>query len=126
MAKKNEETEKEQREFQLEMLKVRLKTQYILSSLTLFLAILFSTMISLVTTYMTFFSTSGDINWAYTVIAILVLYPITMFLMVRYYGGQGARKVEKGVQKELQNIRERFIDKKPVEKEETKKEYEKG
>ena len=122
MAKKNEETEKEQREFQLEMLKVRIKTQYILSSLTLFLAILFSTMISLVTTYMNFFSTSGDINWAYTIMAILVLFPIAMFLMVRYYGGQGARIVEKGVQKELQNIRERFIDKKPVEKEETKKE----
>lgn len=121
MAKKKENKEKEEKEFQLELLKVQIVHQDILSVLTLFIAILFSAMVSLATTYMNFFFMSKDLNWAYAVITVLVMFSIAMFLTVRYYSSRGIRKLKRNLQEELQRIREKFIDKKPVEKEETKK-----
>ena len=107
--------DKEEAEFQLKMLKTQIMHQDIWSAVTLFLAILFSTMMSLVTTYMTFYFTSGNQNWAFTIIGIIIVFPATMFLVLRYYSGPGARKIEKNVEGEIQKIRE-FIDKKPIEK----------
>lgn len=114
MAKK-----KEEREFKLEMLKVQIVHQDMSSVLTLFIAILFSAMVSLATTYMNFFFMSGNPDWAYAVITVLVAFSIAMFVTVRYYSGLGVRKLKRNLQEELQNIREKFIDKKPVEKNET-------
>lgn len=107
---------KEEMEFQLRMLRVQIMHQDLWSAVTLFLAILFSTMISLATTYMNFYFTSGNLSWAFWVIEILVIFPITMFLILRYYSGRGSRKMEKNLQKELQKIREEFIDKKTSKK----------
>jgi len=110
MAKKREE-----REFQLEMLRLEIKHQDVLSALTLFFAIEFSAMVSLVTTYLTIYINTGNRVWLLATIAIFPLFGIAMFLTLRYYGGQGARKIEENLQQDIQKIRNKFIDKKPVD-----------
>lgn len=102
--------EKEEREFQLELLRVQIKHQDILSLLVVFIAILFSAMISLAMTYTNFFFISGDLKWVFNVLMVLVLSTIAMFAIVRHYLSS------LNLKKEFQKIREKFIDNKPVEK----------
>lgn len=107
--------EKEEREFQLEKLRVQIGHQDVLSLLVMFIAILFSAMISLAMTYTNFFFISGNLNWVFNVLMVLVLCTIAIFATVRHYLSS------LNLKKEFQKIREKFIDKKPVEKEEPKK-----
>lgn len=102
--------EKEEREFQLELLRVQITHQDVLSLLVVFIAILFSAMVSLAMTYMNFFFISGDLDWAFSVLMVFVLSTIAMFAIVRHYSSS------LNLKKEFQKIREKFIDKEPVEK----------
>lgn len=106
----------EEREFQLELLRVQIEHQDILSVLSLFIAVLFTAMISLATTYMGFYFISKDVNFAYLVIAVVVCFPIAMGLVVLYYRGPGAREVRENLQKELDRIRKEFIARRESEK----------
>jgi hypothetical protein len=108
---------KEEMEFQLEMLRVQIMHRDLWSAVTLPIAILFPTMISLAITYMNFYFTSGNLVWAFWVIEVLVIFPITMLLILRYYSGRGSRTMEKNLQEEIQKIRKKFIDKKPLKTE---------
>lgn len=122
MAERKEDNEKEEREFQLELLRVQIEHQDIWSAITLFIAILFSAMVSLATTYLGFYFMSRDPNFGYMVLTILATFIVTMFSILHYFRTWGARAMKENVQKELDNIREKFRDTRPIDQEETKRE----
>lgn len=112
----------EEREFQLEMLKLQIKHQTIWSSLTLLIAVEFAAFASLAATFLSFGLTSGNMFYVFVAISSLIcLYIVARGTFHIYEMTKTARELEKNLEKEIQPIRDRFITKK-TEQKETRKE----
>ncbi len=123
MPKKKENTEKEEREFQLGMLKIQIETQSVLTVLTLFLAIELSALISLATTFLTLWHSTGIPSMLINTILVFPLFAVAIYFTLHYYSkGKGAKIIAEEVEKDIDKIREKFIGKKSVEKQEIKRE----
>ena len=113
---------KEEREFQLEMLKVQIKHQTIWSSLTLLIAVEFAAFTSIATTYLNYGLTSGNNFYIYVAATSLICLYIVARGTIHYFQGKKIEKeLDKNLEKEIQSIRDRFITKK-TEQKETEKE----
>jgi len=110
-------TEEENREFQLEMLKLQIKHQEIWSSVTLVITVEFAAFISLGVTYLSFGLTSG--NMLYIIIAVfsfVILYIVSKVTIHYFQKEKTYRKFDENLEKEIQCIRDRFMHHREKEK----------
>jgi len=112
----------EEREFQLEMLKVQIKHQTIWSSLTLLIAVEFAAFTSLAATFLSFGLTSGNNFYIFVAISSLICLYIVARGTIHYFQSKKIEMVlDENLEKEIQSIRDKFISKK-TEQKETKEE----
>jgi hypothetical protein len=107
-------TTKEDREFQIELLKIQIKYDSILTQHSQFLSIEVSTFVSLTLAYLTLGLTLG--NQFYTLIAVISLISLIILtnLTRRYFESKKTEEsIEKNLDKEFQSIRDKYI--KPLE-----------
>ena len=111
--------EKEEREFQLEKLRVQIEHRDAWSALTkretTFVAIGFSLMMSFLILFFGFFVKTLNVNWLYASIGVIPMFFAVMVVLVWWYGRK-YEEIRENLHEELKNLREKFIDNKPVEK----------
>jgi hypothetical protein len=119
---KNREEDKmiEEREFQLEMLKIQVKHSDISSQALAVVAIEFSALVSLAVTYLSAGLMGGNLGDFVIAAAILIALGILFRYTLRHFGSKKVGEfLEKNLDNELQPIRDRFITKKEKKKNET-------
>lgn len=107
-------TTKEEREFQIEVLKIQMRYDFIFTQYSLFLSIEYSTFISLTIAYLTLGLSLG--NHFYTLIAVISLACLVILtnLTRRYFESKKTEEsIKKNLDKEFQSIRDKYI--KPLE-----------
>jgi len=105
-------TTEEDREFQLEKLKVQLKHQALWSSLTLLIAVEFAAFISIAATFLSYGLTSENMYYIFVGLSSLVCLYIVVIGTVRYLESKKIERVlDKNLEREIQSIRDRFITK---------------
>ena len=107
-------TTKEDREFQIELLKIQMRYDFIFTQYSLFLAIEFSTFVSLALAYLTLGLTLE--NHFYTLIGVLSLFSLVILtnLTRRYFESKKTEEsIKKNFDKEFQFVRDKYI--KPLE-----------
>lgn len=108
-----EDEKREDRDFQLEMLKARMKHQARWSASMALLGIEFSVFISLIATFLSL----GLLIFALLALLALVILP---FFTLRFFESQRfERELEESAEREIQPIRDRFITTIQTETEET-------
>ena len=113
----------EEREFQLEKLKVQLKHQVFWSSVTLLIAVEFAVFTSIATTFLSYGLTSWNMYYIFVAVSSL----IGLFFVVRgtihYFQSKKIEKVlDKNIEKDIQSIRDRFVVRKTEQSKNKKKE----
>jgi membrane protein YdbS with pleckstrin-like domain len=103
----------EEREFQLEVLKIQTKHQDILTLSTWLMAIEFSIFIPIAVTYLSYGLTVKNDWYVYVsvmwLLALIIIYQLT----VRYFNSSRIQQqIDNNVEKELKPIREKYINKK--------------
>ena len=108
----------EEREFQLEKLKVQLKHQALWSSVTLLIAVEFAVFTSIATTFLSYGLISGNMYYVFVAVSSLVCLYIVVRGTIHYFQGKKIEKeLDKNLEKEIQSIRDKFIAKKTEQNE---------
>ena len=108
----------EEREFQLEKLKVQLKHQALWSSVTLLIAVEFAAFTSIATTFLSYGLISGNMFYVFVAVSSLVCLYIVARGTIHYFQSKKIEKeLDKNLEKEIQSIRDRFIAKKTEQNE---------
>ena len=108
----------EEREFQLEMLKVQIKHQTLWSSLTLLIAVEVAAFTSIAATYLNYGLISGNNFYIYVAVSSLICLYIVARGTIHYLQSKKIEKeLDKNLEKEIQSIRDRFIMKKSEQNE---------
>lgn len=105
-------SKKEDREFELEKLKVQIKNQSIWSVTLSVISIEFSIFVPVAITYLSFGLSSGN-QW-FIILSALILIVLSLLngLTLRYFGSKKIGfKFEKNIDKELDALRDKFISK---------------
>jgi len=101
---------KEDREFQIELLKIQIKNEALLSLTALVLSIEVSAFISLAVVYLSFGLTSGNQFYILVGVVSIIILWIFAVLTLRYFGTKKVKELlEKNLEKEFQHIRETFM-----------------
>jgi hypothetical protein len=113
----------EEREFQLEKLKVQLKHQVLWSSVTLLIAVEFAVFTSVATTFLSYGLTSGNPYYVFVAVASIVCLYIVARGTIHYFQSKKIEDImDKNIEKEIQSIRNRFVVSKTEQSENKKKE----